>query len=176
MKQWQHVPLVDVRLHLRSQYFCRACSREHSVQVVNRICMEFYSAGTVAPMLLFWVVSVLSMDIRGVVLIIFAIIITSLNSSKVAALLMSLLLYCSFIHSGYFYSTSSSPLLLRGALDYSIDTVPELTRQSATGNCEWRTYPMSLRGSWSGIRTCDPLDARHLTYHWSTTEMAEPSA
>ena len=32
----------------------------------------------------------------------------------------------SFIHSGYFYSTSSSPLLLRGALDYSIDTVLEL--------------------------------------------------
>ena len=29
----------------------------------------------------------------------------------------------SFIHSGYFCSTSSSPLLLRGAPDYSIDTV-----------------------------------------------------
>jgi len=27
-----------------------------------------------------------------------------------------------------------SPLLFRGALDYSIDTVSELTRQSATGN------------------------------------------
>jgi len=42
----------------------------------------------------------------------------------------------SFIHSGYFYSASSSPLLLKGAPDYSIDTVSELTRQSATGNCE----------------------------------------
>ena len=31
----------------------------------------------------------------------------------------------SFIHSGHFYSTSSSPLLLRGALDYSTDTVSE---------------------------------------------------
>jgi len=28
-----------------------------------------------------------------------------------------------FIHSQYFYSISSSPLLLRGALDYSTDTV-----------------------------------------------------
>ena len=34
----------------------------------------------------------------------------------------------SFIHSGYFYSTSSSPLLLIGAPIYSIDTVSELTR------------------------------------------------
>ena len=31
----------------------------------------------------------------------------------------------SFIHSGYFYSASSSPLLLRGAPDYSTDTVSE---------------------------------------------------
>src|SRR6218665_2286091 len=29
----------------------------------------------------------------------------------------------SFIHSGHFYSASSSPLLLRGAHDYSTDTV-----------------------------------------------------
>ena len=29
----------------------------------------------------------------------------------------------SFIHSGHFYSASSSPLLLRGAPDYSTDTV-----------------------------------------------------
>jgi len=42
----------------------------------------------------------------------------------------------SFIHSRYFYSASSSSLLLRGTPDYSIDTVPELTRWSATGNCE----------------------------------------
>ena len=33
-----------------------------------------------------------------------------------------------FIHSGYFYSTSSSPLLLRGAPNYRIDPVSELTR------------------------------------------------
>jgi len=46
----------------------------------------------------------------------------------------------SFIHSGYFYGASTSrPLLLRGATDYSIDAASELTRQSATGNCEWRT-------------------------------------
>ena len=36
----------------------------------------------------------------------------------------------SFIHSGYFYSASSSPLLL------SIDTVSELTFRSAIDNCE----------------------------------------
>jgi len=44
------------------------------------------------------------------------------------------------IHSRYFYSTSSSPLLLRGTPDCSIDTVSELTRCSATINHEWRTY------------------------------------
>ena len=33
----------------------------------------------------------------------------------------------SFIHSGYFYSTSSNPQLLRCAPDYRIDTVSELT-------------------------------------------------
>jgi len=53
----------------------------------------------------------------------------------------------SFIHSRYFYSASSSPILLRGALYYSIDTVLELTRRSATGNCEWRTCPRSLHRS-----------------------------
>ena len=31
----------------------------------------------------------------------------------------------SFIHSVHFYSASSSPLLLRGAPDYSTDTVSE---------------------------------------------------
>ena len=40
--------------------------------------------------------------------------------------------YHAHIHSSYFYSASSSPpLLLRGAPNYSIDTVLELTRQSA---------------------------------------------
>jgi len=38
------------------------------------------------------------------------------------------------IHSGYFHSTSSSPLLLIAAPDYSIDSVSELTYRSATGN------------------------------------------
>ena len=42
----------------------------------------------------------------------------------------------SFIHSGYSYRVSSSPLLLRGTSDYSIDTVLEFTRLSTTGNCE----------------------------------------
>ena len=55
----------------------------------------------------------------------------------------------SVIHSGYFYSASSSPLLLRGTPDYSIDTVLKLTHQSATGNCEWRTCPRYLCGGYS---------------------------
>jgi len=36
------------------------------------------------------------------------------------------------IHSGYFNSAYSSPLLLRGVPDYSIDIVSELKRPSAT--------------------------------------------
>ena len=36
-----------------------------------------------------------------------------------------------FVHSGFFYYTSSSPLLFRGAPDYSVDTVSELTCRSA---------------------------------------------
>ena len=52
----------------------------------------------------------------------------------------------SFIYSDYFYSTSSSPLLLRCAPDYSIGTVSEITSRCATGNCEWRTCPRSIHG------------------------------
>ena len=33
--------------------------------------------------------------------------------------------FIQFIHSGHFYSAPSSPLLLRGAPDYSTDTVSE---------------------------------------------------
>src|SRR6218665_611514 len=36
-----------------------------------------------------------------------------------------ILLDCIFIYSGHFYSTPSSPLLLRGAPDYSTDTISE---------------------------------------------------
>jgi len=50
----------------------------------------------------------------------------------------------SLINSRYFYSAFSSPLLLRGAFDNSIDTVSELTHWSATGNCEWSTCPRFL--------------------------------
>ena len=51
----------------------------------------------------------------------------------------------------------------------SINTVLELTRWSATGNSEWRTCPRSRCGGYSGIRTCDPPDAKHRTYHQATT-------
>jgi len=52
-----------------------------------------------------------------------------------------LTVYPSFIHSGYFTSASSSPLLLRGVPDYITHTVSCLTRRRATGNCEWRIFP-----------------------------------
>ena len=42
-----------------------------------------------------------------------------------------------FINSGYFYSTSSSPLLFRGTHEYSIDPVSELTCWCAIGKYEW---------------------------------------
>jgi len=66
-----------------------------------------------------------------------------------------LIIFHSIIHSGYFYRVSSSLLPLRGAPDYSIDTVLELTRWSATGNCECMTCPRSLCGGqsiWTGLR------------------------
>jgi len=81
-------------------------------------------------------------------------------------------LYHSFIHSGYFHIASSTRLQLRGAPDYSIDTVSELTRWNATGNCEWKTCPRSLRGCYSNIRTCYPPYGRHRTYHWAPTPHA----
>jgi len=52
----------------------------------------------------------------------------------------------------YFYSASSSPLLLSGAPRYSIETGSELTLLSATGNSKWRTCPRSLRGGLIGIQ------------------------
>ena len=51
----------------------------------------------------------------------------------------------SFFLSGYLYSTSSNPLLLRGAPDYSVDTVSELTHRSASGNSERRTCYVAAR-------------------------------
>src|SRR6218665_2276552 len=41
--------------------------------------------------------------------------------------------YNSFIHTGYFYSTSPSQPLLIGAPDYSIDTVSELQAPTSEG-------------------------------------------
>ena len=70
----------------------------------------------------------------------------------------------SFIHSGYFYSASLSSLLLRGAPDYSFDTVLELTCRSATG-------PTS-----EGLAQCSYMaasvefeSARYRIDHWATT-------
>jgi len=75
-----------------------------------------------------------------------------------------------FIHSGYFYSASSSPLLLRGTLDYRSDTVLELACRSTIGNCEWRTCPLSLHGNldshlWPIGRKAPHLTLSHHTPH-----------
>ena len=95
-----------------------------------------------------------------------------------------------FIHSGYFYSTSSSSLLLRAAPVYSIDTVSELTCQSAAGNCEWRTCPRFLLGGWfepanfrtwgSEPTTEPPCPTKSLTCHsngcpWASLRNCSPS-
>src|SRR6218665_997748 len=45
---------------------------------------------------------------------------------------IELIIVHSFIHSGHFYSAPSSPLLLRGAPDYSTDTVSEFRSAQAT--------------------------------------------
>ena len=52
-----------------------------------------------------------------------------------------------FIHSFrlFLHRLFKPPLLLRGAPDYSTDTVSKFTCQSATGNCKWRTCPRFLR-------------------------------
>jgi len=52
----------------------------------------------------------------------------------------------SFTHSGYFYSTSSSLLLLRESPLTQHGYCVRVSRRSATGHCEWRTCPRSLRG------------------------------
>jgi len=45
-------------------------------------------------------------------------------------------------HSCYFYSTSSSSLLLPAKHGCCV----RASRRSAAGNCEWRTCPWSIRG------------------------------
>ena len=43
-----------------------------------------------------------------------------------------------------------------------------VSRRSATGNCELRTCPRSLRGGYSGSRTHDPSDERRRLYQCAT--------
>src|SRR6218665_3092391 len=75
------------------------------------------------------------------------------------------------MHSGYLYSTSSSPLLLRSTPDYIIDTVSELTYRSATGNCDCRT----CQGPYVAVRVgFEP--AKHWTQGTElTTEPQRPN-
>ena len=68
----------------------------------------------------------------------------------------------------YLYSASQCMSLSEAhpTTSLSIDrpTVSELTRRSATGNCEWRTCPKSLSSGWS-----DPPPEGTESYHWATT-------
>ena len=79
----------------------------------------------------------------------------------------------SFIHSGYFYSTSSSPCttILGGATiqhwHYVGVNTPKRYRQLKV--MDLYSCTRSLRGTWSGIRTCYPKHARQRTYRWATT-------
>src|SRR6218665_2171096 len=50
----------------------------------------------------------------------------TINSLQPIAIMINVYAFIHlFIHSGHFYSAPSSPLLLRGAPDYSTDTVSE---------------------------------------------------
>src|SRR6218665_1757994 len=51
--------------------------------------------------------------------------------SKSHILFTTIISISSFIHSGHFYSAPSCPLLHRGALDYSTDTVSEFHAEAA---------------------------------------------
>ena len=77
----------------------------------------------------------------------------------------------SFIHSGYFYSASSSPLVLRGTPDYGIGTVLEFTHRNATDNYKWNLpkVPIWLL-EWDSSLQPSGCNALNLPrYHWATT-------
>src|SRR6218665_813450 len=80
-----------------------------------------------------------------------------------------------FIHSGYFYSAPSSPLLLRGAHDYSKDTVPEFHAEApqATAVKDLPKCPRSLRGGYSGNQTHDPPVESHRLNQYATTSHSD---
>src|SRR6218665_2231238 len=59
----------------------------------------------------------------------------------------------SFIHSGHFYSAPSSPLLLRGAPDYSMYTVSEF---HATVHRELRVKDLPKVPTWRLERESNP--------------------
>ena len=70
--------------------------------------------------------------------------------------------YIHFVHSGYFYSASSSPLPLRGAPNTGRKLCRiRVSRRSATGNCEWKTCPRSLRGARSGRKVTNLPMSHH---------------
>ena len=64
----------------------------------------------------------------------------------------------SFIYSRYFYNASSSPLLLRGSPDYSIDTVSESLQATMSEGLAQGSYGLARVGFKSAtFRTQDSL-------------------
>src|SRR6218665_1432705 len=74
----------------------------------------------------------------------------------------------SFIHSGYFYSTPSSPLPLRGASDYRTDTVSEFHAE-AHRQLQVKDLPKIPAWRQSGSRTHDPPVESHRLNQGATT-------
>src|SRR6218665_2636014 len=84
-----------------------------------------------------------------IIIIIVTIIIIIIITMMTVIITIKTIIMIESIYSRYFYSVSSSP-------NYSIDTVSELTRQSAKGNCELRTCPRSCMAVRAGFEPATP--------------------
>src|SRR6218665_624645 len=80
----------------------------------------------------------------------------------------------SFIHSGHFYSASSSPLLLRGAPDYSKDTVSEF-HVEAHRQLQVKDLPKVPTWRLERGRTPNPPVESHRINQYATTSYKEVS-
>jgi len=77
----------------------------------------------------------------------------------------------SFIHSRYFYSTSSSPLLLRGTPDYSIDTVSVGLAQGPYVAAGVRFKPATFWMQGTKLTTEPPCPTTNMANFWSTFKL-----
>src|SRR6218665_249581 len=77
----------------------------------------------------------------------------------------------SFIHSGHFYSAPSSPLLLRGAADYSTDTVSEF---HAEAHRQLQVKDLPKVPTWRLKRESNPCTTLRLKVIVSTKAPSRP--